>query len=73
MPSDAGCVAGYTCQLFALQVYIFGGMTIDGHLLNDLWALDLDSMTWSHCTCYGLAPSARKGKHYVLKEAMPLG
>jgi hypothetical protein len=36
-------------------------MTIDGHLLNDLWALDLDSMTWSHCTCYGLAPAARKG------------
>jgi hypothetical protein len=51
-----------------LQVYIFGGMTIDGHLLNDLWALDLDSMTWSHCTCYGLAPSARKGVQHAAWE-----
>ncbi|WIA13348.1 hypothetical protein OEZ85_006930 [Tetradesmus obliquus] len=50
------------------KVYIFGGMTIDGHLLNDLWALDLDSMTWSHCTCYGLAPSARKGASLCATE-----
>ncbi|KAF6250631.1 hypothetical protein COO60DRAFT_1681080 [Scenedesmus sp. NREL 46B-D3] len=50
------------------KVYVFGGMTIDGHLLSDLWALDLDSMTWSHCTCYGLAPSARKGASLCATE-----
>lgn len=47
-----------------LQVYIFGGMTIDGHLLNDLWALDLDNMQWSHCLTYGYTPSPRKGEHH---------
>lgn len=57
------------CDVAIVQVYIFGGMTINGHLLNDLWALDLDSMTWSHCTCYGLAPSARKGAHNTKHEA----
>lgn len=36
-------------------------MTIDGHLLNDLWCLDLDNMQWTHCTCYGYTPTPRKG------------
>lgn len=56
----------HTCWL--LQVFVFGGMTIDGHLLNDLWALDLDNMQWTHCTCYGYTPSPRKGAQPCLLD-----
>eukprot|EP00878_Enallax_costatus_P041461 GHUV01048247.1.p1 GENE.GHUV01048247.1~~GHUV01048247.1.p1 ORF type:complete len:624 (+),score=179.30 GHUV01048247.1:665-2536(+) len=50
------------------KVYIFGGMTIDGHLLNDLWCLDLDNMQWTHCTCYGYTPTPRKGASLCATE-----
>ncbi len=28
------------------QVYVFGGQTQDGHLLNDLWQWDLEALQW---------------------------
>lgn len=39
------------------KLYIYGGMT--GHRLNDLWQLDLDSMTWSCPATEGPAPLPR--------------
>lgn len=45
-----------------VQVYIFGGMDIQGRLLDDLWVFELDSMHWSQLQAYGARPSARKGE-----------
>eukprot|EP00879_Flechtneria_rotunda_P025407 GHRR01026999.1.p1 GENE.GHRR01026999.1~~GHRR01026999.1.p1 ORF type:complete len:354 (+),score=123.29 GHRR01026999.1:930-1991(+) len=50
------------------KVYVFGGVTNDGHLLNDLWALDLDNMHWTRCICYGYTPSPRKGTSMCATE-----
>ncbi|XP_028810849.1 host cell factor 2-like [Denticeps clupeoides] len=44
--------AGHTHKL-----YIFGGMC--GHRLDDLWQLDIDTMTWSTPETRGLRPLAR--------------
>ncbi len=46
----------------SLQLHIFGGQTADGTLLNDLWVLDQETMQWSESTCFGYAPSPRKGE-----------
>lgn len=43
------------------QLYVFGGMSADGQLLNDLWVFDQDFAQWSQVTCYGQLPSPRKG------------
>jgi hypothetical protein len=45
-----------------MQVYIMGGMTSEGELLDDVWTLELDSMQWTQLQTYGSAPCARKGK-----------
>lgn len=43
------------------QVYVFGGMTSDGTLLDDMWSLELDTMQWTQLHTFGATPSARKG------------
>lgn len=48
--------------LMRMQVYIMGGMTIEGELLDDVWTLELDSMQWTQLQTFGSAPCARKGK-----------
>ncbi|XP_053718677.1 host cell factor 2 isoform X1 [Synchiropus splendidus] len=39
------------------KLYIFGGM--QGHRLNDMWQLDLDTMVWSLPNIQGSTPTAR--------------
>lgn len=43
------------------RVLIFGGANAQGELLQDLWILDQDSLQWTHASCIGHPPSARKG------------
>jgi hypothetical protein len=40
---------------------VFGGMTREGVLLDDLWTLELDNMQWSQLHTFGTIPCARKG------------
>jgi hypothetical protein len=44
------------------KAWVFGGMTGDGHLLADLWLLDLDATQWHKLHTFGAAPSPRKGE-----------
>jgi hypothetical protein len=44
------------------RVYVFGGMTGEGHLLGDLWSLDVDTMQWQHHITAGTIPCPRKGE-----------
>lgn len=44
------------------QVFVFGGMTMDGQLLDDMWTLELDSMQWNQLHTFGTPPCARKGR-----------
>lgn len=48
-----------TCRC---QIYIIGGMTIEGQLLDDVWTLELDSWQWTQLQTFGAAPCARKGR-----------
>lgn len=49
-------------------MFVFGGCTVDGTLLSDLWIFDQDSMTWTYATCFGNPPSARKGASLCATE-----
>jgi hypothetical protein len=53
--------SGHACASIREKVFVFGGATVDGTLLNDVWILDQDSMTWNQVTCFGTVPSARRG------------
>lgn len=44
------------------KLFVFGGTSADGTLLNDLWIFDQDSLNWSHVSCYGSMPSPRRGE-----------
>lgn len=43
-------------------MFIFGGESPDGTLLNDLWTFDLDSVSWTYVTSFGNKPTPRKGE-----------
>lgn len=58
-PIPPGCVLVTVCG--SIQVYVFGGMTLEGALLDDLWTLELDNMQWSQLHTFGTIPCARKG------------
>lgn len=53
--------AGHACTNIREKLFIFGGISADDTLLNDIWILDQDSMSWSHVICYGTKPSPRRG------------
>ncbi|MGH7741443.1 MAG: Kelch repeat-containing protein, partial [Candidatus Eiseniibacteriota bacterium] len=49
------------------RMIVFGGE--DGPSLNDTWALDLSSMTWSQLAAEGVAPSPRFGHSAIYDPA----
>jgi tRNA wybutosine-synthesizing protein 3 len=51
----------HACASIREKVFIFGGLSADGSLLNDVWVFDQDSVLWSCVNCYGSLPSARQG------------
>uniref|UniRef100_A0A7S3QQQ5 Fibronectin type-III domain-containing protein n=2 Tax=Dunaliella tertiolecta TaxID=3047 RepID=A0A7S3QQQ5_DUNTE len=51
------------------KVFVFGGMSMEGALLNDLWVYDQDSLTWTNVTiCGGHPPSPRRGATLSVTE-----
>ena len=51
-------------------VYIFGGYGNNG-ALNDLWVLDLSSLSWKSTSTYGPIPSGREG-HFAILDGTDL-
>jgi hypothetical protein len=47
-------------------LYIFGGMSVDGSLLGDLYELDVSALQWRNLAAAAGAPSARKLHTLVL-------
>lgn len=54
--------SGHACTSIREKMFVFGGITTDGTLLNDLWSFDLDSLSWTYITCFGSKPSPRHGE-----------
>ena len=61
-------------QLYALAVsgpsaIVFGGGGLDGDPLDDLWQLDLDTLTWQELHADGDGPAARSGATLIADDA----
>lgn len=56
---------GHSGSLIGSKVYIFGGETPNRSPLDELWVLDLESMTWSKPDVAGQAPVARSSHSAV--------
>ncbi|GBF88822.1 hypothetical protein Rsub_01723 [Raphidocelis subcapitata] len=52
---------GHAAACVRERVFVFGGVTGEGHLLGDLWVLDLDASAWTQLAPLGAPPCARKG------------
>ncbi|XP_017627199.1 acyl-CoA-binding domain-containing protein 4-like isoform X1 [Gossypium arboreum] len=52
---------GQSVNLFGTTLVIFGGQGANRTLLNDLYILDLETMTWDEIDVAGVAPSPRSG------------
>ncbi|KAL6758234.1 hypothetical protein V8C86DRAFT_2601400 [Haematococcus lacustris] len=50
------------------KLFVFGGTTADGTLLNDLWIYDQDVLSWTYVTCFGNLPSPRRGSTLCATE-----
>jgi len=53
--------SGHACTSIREKVFVFGGVSADGTLLNDLWIFDQDSVNWTYVTCFGSPPCPRRG------------
>lgn len=53
--------SGHTACCIREKVFVFGGCTADGVLLNDVWMYDQESGQWSHVSTFGTVPSPRRG------------
>jgi N-acetylneuraminic acid mutarotase len=51
----------HTATLVGDSLYIYGGETLDGGLLSDIWRYDLKKSTWEEITVKGEVPKARSG------------
>ena len=51
----------FTADLEGRAAYLFGGRTLDGAALGDLWRFDLDADTWQRLEPEGPSPDARFG------------
>ena len=60
--------SGHACASIREKLFVFGGITTDGVLLNDLWSFDLDSLSWTYVTCFGNKPSPRQGESQHLSQ-----
>lgn len=60
--------AGHACTSIREKVFVFGGVTVDGNLLNDVWTFDQDSCSWTQVSCYGNQPSPRQGTSACASE-----
>ena len=60
---------GHACTSIREKVFVFGGASADGALMNDVWVFDQDSSSWSTVNCYGSLPSARKGGSLLRRGA----
>jgi hypothetical protein len=58
---------GHSLVAIRENIFLFGGLTEKG-LSNELWVLDLDTLTWSQVPTFGVLPSARKGATLVASE-----
>ncbi|MEW5307774.1 MAG: hypothetical protein WDW38_010526 [Sanguina aurantia] len=53
--------AGHAACCIREKMFVFGGATAEGGLLNDLWIFDQDSSQWTRVTCFGSTPAPRRG------------
>ncbi|KXZ54835.1 hypothetical protein GPECTOR_4g907 [Gonium pectorale] len=53
--------SGHSSACIRERVFVFGGATSDGVLLNDVWVYDQDSCQWSHVSTFGTVPAPRTG------------
>ncbi|KAG2424386.1 hypothetical protein HXX76_014595 [Chlamydomonas incerta] len=53
--------SGHASCCIRERVFVFGGATADGVLLNDVWVWDQDSSQWAHVSTFGTVPSPRTG------------
>ncbi|GLC41598.1 hypothetical protein PLESTF_000274300 [Pleodorina starrii] len=53
--------SGHSSCCIRERVFVFGGASADGVLLNDVWMYDQDSCQWSHISTFGTVPAPRTG------------
>ncbi|KAG2490886.1 hypothetical protein HYH03_010803 [Edaphochlamys debaryana] len=53
--------SGHSSCCIRERVFMFGGVTADGVLLNDVWMYDQDSSQWNHISTFGTVPTPRTG------------
>ncbi len=53
--------SGHATCAIREKVFVFGGCSAEGNLLNDLWIFDQDSLTWTCVSTYGAVPCPRRG------------
>lgn len=59
---------GHACACIREKVFVFGGVSEDHELLNDLWFLDQDTLQWQQVISYGVPPCARRGASLTATE-----
>lgn len=59
--------SGHALCAVRSRLFLFGGLTETG-LSNELWILDLDTLSWADIPTFGAAPCARKGASLVPTE-----
>jgi hypothetical protein len=64
--------AAWVFDEVARKLYVFGGQPADSTLLNDLWVLDVDSLTWTELDSglSAMAPEKRSSASLVLAKSI---
>ncbi len=65
--------SGHSSCCIRERVFVFGGASGDGVLLNDVWMYDQDSCQWSHINTFGTVPSPRTGARCCAARAVRVG